>query len=212
MPLYKDTPYNKNKPEWTKAYSSANKHIVNLTASLNEATGGDRYTKGNIDINPAKIEYVLKGIFGGVFNTIDKMTKMAETATGEREYDPQNFLLLNRVVKAGDERTEYRAVNNEYQRLKKEYEILDQRLKNYEKDTYNGVFDYAEKIDFIYNSPEFQRHEIFEIYKKDIKFAEEWVKQAESVHDDEGVKEAEHYLNELKKEMIEEMNKTRKRA
>ena len=220
MPLYKDTPYNKNKPEWTKAYSSANKHIVNLTASLNEATGGDRYTKGWLDqhplgidlINPAKIEYVLKGYFGGVFNTIDKMTKMAETATGEREYDPQNFLLLNRVVKAGDERTEYRAVNNEYQRLKKEYEILDQRLKNYEKDTYNGVFDYAEKIDFIYNSPEFQRHEIFEIYKKDIKFAEEWVKQAESVHDDEGVKEAEHYLNELKKEMIEEMNKTRKRA
>ena len=212
MPLYKDTPYNKNKPEWTKAYSSANKHIVNLTASLNEATGGDRYTKGNIDINPAKIEYVLKGIFGGVFNTIDKMAKMAETAAGEREYDPQNFLLLNRVVKAGDERTEYRAVNNEYQRLKKEYEILDQRLKNYERDTYKGIFDYAEKIDFIYNSPEFQRHEIFEIYKKDIKFAEEWVKQASSVHDDEGVKEAEHYLNEIKKEMIEEMNKTRKRA
>lgn len=212
LPLYKDTPYNKNKPEWTKAYSSANKHIVNLTASLNEATGGDRYTKGNIDINPAKIEYVLKGYFGGVFNTIDKMAKMAETAAGEREYDPQNFLLLNRVVKAGDERTEYRAVNNEYQRLKKEYEILDQRLKNYERDTYKGIFDYAEKIDFIYNSPEFQRHEIFEIYKKDIKFAEEWVKQASSVHDDEGVKKAEHYLNEIKKKMIEEMNKTRKRA
>ena len=220
MPLYKDTPYNKNMPEWTKAYSSANKHIVNLTASLNEATGGDRYTKGWLDqhplgidlINPAKIEYVLKGYFGGVFNTIDKMAKMAETAAGEREYDPQNFLLLNRVVKAGDERTEYRAVNNEYQRLKKEYEILDQRLKNYERDTYKGIFDYAEKIDFIYNSPEFQRHEIFEIYKKDIKFAEEWVKQASSVHDDEGVKEAEHYLNEIKKEMIEEMNKTRKRA
>ena len=220
LPLYKDTPYNKNKPEWTKAYSSANKHIVNLTASLNEATGGDRYTKGWLDqhplgidlINPAKIEYVLKGYFGGVFNTIDKMAKMAETAAGEREYDPQNFLLLNRVVKAGDERTEYRAVNNEYQRLKKEYEILDQRLKNYERDTYKGIFDYAEKIDFIYNSPEFQRHEIFEIYKKDIKFAEEWVKQASSVHDDEGVKKAEHYLNEIKKEMIEEMNKTRKRA
>ena len=35
---------------------------------------------------------------------------------------------------------------------------------------------------------------------------------ASSVHDDEGVKKAEHYLNEIKKEMIEEMNKTRKRA
>ena len=211
LPLYKDTPYNKNMPEWTKAYKSANKHIVGLAEVLNEATGGDRYTKGNIDINPAKIEYVLKGYFGGIYNTIDKMSKMAETAVGGREYDPQNFLLLNRVVKAGDERTEYRAVNNEYFRLKEEHDNLRSRIKNYEKDTYNGIFDYAEKIDFIYNSPEFQRHEIFEIYKKDIKFAEEWVKQASSVHDDEGVKEAEHYLNELKKEMIEEMNKTRKR-
>ncbi len=209
MPLYKDTPYNKNYPEWTKAYKSANKHIVGLAQALNEATGGDRYTKGNVDINPAKIEYMLKGYFSGYFNTVDKITKMVETATGEREYDPQNFLLLNRVVKAGDERTEYRAVNNEYQRLKNEYEILNQRLKNYEKDTDNGIFDYAEKIDFIYNSPEFQRLEIFEMYKKDIKSAEEWVKQAASEHDDKEVREAESYLNELKKEMIEEMNKTR---
>ena len=217
MPIYKDTPYNKNMPEWTKAYSSANKHIVNLAASLNEATGGDRYTKGWLDqhplgidlINPAKIEYMLNGYFSGIWGTINKLSKTAETIAGNREYDPSNILLMNRLVKAGDERTEYRAVNNEYQRLKKEYEILDQRLKNYERDTYKGIFDYAEKIDFIYNSPEFQRYEIFEIYKKDIKFAEEWVKQASSVHDDEGVKEAEYYLNELKKEMIEEINKTR---
>ena len=210
MPLYKDTPYNKNKPEWTKAYSSANKHIVNLTASLNEATGGDRYTKGNIDINPAKIEYVLKGIFGGVFNTIDKMAKMAETAAGEREYDPQNFLLLNRVVKAGDERTEYRAVNNEYQRLKKEYEILDQRLKNYERDTYEGIFDYAEKIDFLYNSPEYQRYEIFEIYNKYIEDINQEIRNAQ--YDDDYKTYLESELNELKKEMIEEINKTRKSA
>ena len=209
LPLYKDTPYNKNMPEWTKAYSSANKHIVNLTASLNEVTGGDRYTKGNIDINPSKIEYVLKGYFGGVFNTIDKMAKMAETATGEREYDPQNFLLLNRVVKAGDERTEYRAVNNEYFRLKKEHDDLKSRIKNYENDTYNGIFDYANKIDFLYNSPEYQRYEIFELYKKEIESLNDMIK---NTYDNDERKELETYLNEIKKEMIEEMNKTRKRA
>jgi N12 class adenine-specific DNA methylase len=209
LPLYKDTPYNKNMPEWTKAYSSANKHIVNLTASLNEVTGGDRYTKGNIDINPSKIEYVLKGYFGGVFNTIDKMAKMAETATGEREYEPQNFLLLNRVVKAGDERTEYRAVNNEYFRLKKEHDDLKSRIKNYENDTYNGIFDYANKIDFLYNSPEYQRYEIFELYKKEIESLNDMIK---NTYDNDERKELETYLNEIKKEMIEEMNKTRKRA
>lgn len=117
MPLYKDTPYNKDMPEWTKAYKSANKYIVGLANAMNEATGGDPYTKGTIDFNPAKIEYMLNGYFGGVFGTIDKLSKTAETITDNREYDPRSFLLVNRLVKAGDERTEYRAVNNEYFRL-----------------------------------------------------------------------------------------------
>ena len=84
MPLYKDTPYNKDMPEWTKAYKSANKYIVGLANAMNEATGGDPYTKGTIDFNPAKIEYMLNGYFGGVFGTIDKLSKTAETITDNR--------------------------------------------------------------------------------------------------------------------------------
>ena len=114
LPIYKDTPWNKDMPEWTKAYKSANRELVNLAAVLNEISGGDAYTKGAIDINPAKVEHLLEGYFGGVASTIDKMTKTAETIAGEREYDPRSILLVNRLVKAGDERTEYRAVNNEY--------------------------------------------------------------------------------------------------
>lgn len=208
MPLYKDTPFNKDMPEWTKAYSSTNKHIVNLAATLNEATGGDPYTKGAIDINPAKVEYMLNGYFGGVFGTIDKLTKTAETIVGDREYDPRSILLVNRLVKAGDERTEYRAVNNEYFRLKEEHDRLKTRLRHYEEDTDNGIFDYAEKIDFLYNSPEYERYEIFEDYRKDI---DDLYDEMQEAVDDEELKDIEAELNELKKEMIQEMNTTRKR-
>ena len=208
MPLYKDTPFNKDMPEWTKAYSSTNKHIVNLAATLNETTGGDPYTKGAIDINPAKVEYMLNGYFGGVFGTIDKLTKTAETIVGDREYDPRSILLANRLVKAGDERTEYRAVNNEYFRLKEEHDRLKTRLRHYEEDTDNGIFDYAEKIDFLYNSPEYERYEIFEDYRKDI---DDLYDEMQEAVDDEERKDIEAELNELKKEMIQEMNTTRKR-
>ena len=208
MPLYKDTPFNKDMPEWTKAYSSTNKHIVNLAATLNEATGGDPYTKGAIDINPAKVEYMLNGYFGGVFGTIDKLTKTAETIVGDREYDPRSILLVNRLVKAGDERTEYRAVNNEYFRLKEEHDRLKTRLRHYEEDTDNGIFDYAEKIDFLYNSPEYERYEIFEDYRRDI---DDLYDEMQEAVDDEERKDIEAELNELKKEMIQEMNTTRKR-
>lgn len=207
MPLYKDTPYNKDMPEWTKAYKSANKYIVGLANAMNEATGGDPYTKGTIDFNPAKIEYMLNGYFGGVFGTIDKLSKTAETITDNREYDPRSFLLVNRLVKAGDERTEYRAVNNEYFRLKEEHDRLKSRLKHYEEDTDNDIFDYAEKIDFLYNSPEYERYEIFEDYHRDI---DDLYNELNDTVDDEERKNIEAELNELKKEMIEEMNKTRK--
>lgn len=208
MPIYKNTPYNKDMPEWTKAYKSANKYIVGLAEAMNAATGGDPYTKGTVDINPAKVEYMLNGYFGGVFSTIDKLTKTGETIFGDREYDPRSILLVNRLLKAGDERTEFRAINNEYFRLKEEHDQVKKRLKHYEDDTDNGVFDYAEKIDFLYNSPEFARYEIFEDYRRDIDDLYEELKEAAN---DEEYKEVEAELNALKKEMIHEMNETRNR-
>ena len=207
MPIYKDTPYNKNMPEWTKTYKSANKYLIGLAKTLNEVTGGDAYTKGAVNINPAQIEYLLNGYFGGVSNTIDKLTKSAETIAGKRDYDPKSFLLLNRVLKSGDERTEERAINREYYRLKEEYEILRDRLKNYEHDTDEGVFDFSEKINFLYNSPEYARYEIFEDYREDIEGLYKELKDAMS---DEERAAIEVELTGLKKQMIEEMNTTRK--
>lgn len=204
MPIYKDTDFNKDLPEWTKAYKSANKYLVDLSETLNEATGGDKYTKGEIDINPAKIEHVLTGYFGGIANTIDRLTKMGETAIGQREYDPNSILIWNRIVKNGDERTEYKAINNEYSRIKKEHDTLKKRLNNYERDTENGVFDYAEKIDFLYNSPEYRRLEIYEEYQPDI---EDLILMMKETNDADEQKDIEAQINELKKMMISDINK-----
>lgn len=224
LPVYKDTPYNKDMPEWTKAYKSANKYLVDLSETLNEISGGDEYKKGWVDKivlpisrdikfklnNPAQWEYVLNGYFGGISNTIDRLTKMGETIIGQREYDPNSFLVLNRILKNGDERTEQKAINNEYFKLQKEYENTKRLLRNYERDTDNGVFDYAEKIDFLYNSPEYERYEIFESYRPDIDDLYNMLKEANSYGDKEEIKDIEAQLNELKKMMISDMNKTRK--
>lgn len=208
LPIFKDNDFNKNMPDWTKAYKNANKQLVNLAATLNEISGGDKYTKGAIDINPAKIEYLLNGYFGGIFSTIDKLTKTAETIAGDREYDPRSILLWNRVVKSGDERTDFRAINNEYYRVKEEVQDTKRRLNGYERDTGLGIFDYAEKIDFIYNSPEYERYEIFMDYNKDIKKLMEELKEAEDIGDKEWAKDIETELNYLKQEMLLVMEHT----
>lgn len=199
MPLYKDTPWNKDMPEWTKSYKSGNKYLINLAAVMNDVSGGDQYTKGSIDINPAKVEYLLNGYFGGVSNTIDKTSKMFDTMFGDREYDPRNWLILNRVLKNGDERTEYRAINNEYFRMKEEHDKIKARLKHYEDDTDNGVMDYADKINWLYNSPEYRRMEIYEDYSVDI---DAYNKELKEPLSDKERKEVTDGLNALKKQLV----------
>lgn len=199
MPLYKDTPWNKDMPEWTKSYKSGNKYLINLAAVMNDVSGGDQYTKGSIDINPAKVEYLLNGYFGGVSNTIDKTSKMFDTMFGDREYDPRNWLILNRVLKNGDERTEYRAINNEYFRMKEEHDKIKSRLKHYEDDTSNGVMDYADKINWLYNSPEYRRMEIYEDYSADI---DAYNKELKEPLSDKERKEVTDGLNALKKQLV----------
>ncbi len=206
MPIYKDTPFNRDMPEWTKAYKSANKYLVGLSRALNEATGGDAYTSGAVDINPAQVEHLLNGTFGGVSQTIDKLTKTGETILGDREYDPRSFLLLNRLVKRGDERTEYRAINNEYFRIKEESEKLRKRMNRYENDTADGIFDYAEKIARINASPEYRMLETYEECSGDIDAINDELKEEMP---DEERKSLEAELNQKKKELVDAVNAIR---
>lgn len=168
MPVYKDTPFNKNDPEWTKAYASTDKHLVAFAKWLNETSGGDDFTKGAIDINPAKIEYLLNGTFGGMVSFPNKVKKSIETAAGNREFEWRNMPVANRLIKSGDERTANRKLQNEYFKYKEEYEETGRRWRKYTNADSNGVLGYAEKIDFLENSPEFLRHEIFDDFRADI--------------------------------------------
>ncbi len=207
MPIYKKNDYNEDDPEWTKAYKSANPYLVGASEWLNEKTGGDRYYSGMVDINPAQVEHMLNGYFGGLSRTVDEMVKMGETAAGRMEYNPRNFMFVNRLVKSGDERTEYRAVNNAYFKIKEESEALRKRLRRYENDTADGIFDYAEKIAWLNASPEYRVLETYEEYSGDIDDINEELKDP-TLRDDER-KELEAELNQVKKELVDAVNAVR---
>lgn len=203
LPVYKDTPWNQNDPEWTKAYKNADKTLVGVTRWLNESSGGDDFKKGAIDINPAKLEYLLNGVFGGYASTADKLKKMGETVIGERDFDWSNMLLANRVVKTGDERTAYRKLQNEYYKYKQEYEETKRLLRKYENADDEGIAGMAEKIDFLYNSKEYPRYEIFDDYESDINDLREELKEAV---DDNERKEIDAEMYELMRELIDKLH------
>lgn len=207
LPVYKDTSYNKNDPEWTKAYQSADQHLVAFAKWLNETSGGNDYKKGAIDINPAKLEYLLSGTFGGAVSTTGKLKKMGETALGEREFEWRNMLLANRVIKSGDERTANRKLQNEYFKYLNEYEETDRLRKKYENAADNGILGYAERADFLYNSPEYLRFEIFEEYKPDIDAIREEIKEET---DPDAKKGLQNELFVTMRELVDELHKTGK--
>lgn len=206
-PIYKDTPYNKNMPEWTKAFKSANKQIVWATKTLNEMSGGDDYTKGGIDINPAKVEYLLNSYLGGAWKTIDLLVKSGETVFGDREYNPKSFPLWSVVAKKGDDKTKYRAINNEYFRIKDEVEELKDRLRRYKKDTDSGKRDYSKEIREIENSPAYERAIIYDEHRKSLYQAEQDVKNAS---EDER-NDYERLLIDMRRVFIDEAHSTRSR-
>ena len=169
LPVYKDTPFNKNDPEWTKAYASADTHLVDFARWLNEISGGDDYKKGSIDINPAKIEHVLSSTFGGVISFPNKLNKTGETIFGDREFEWRNIPIANRLVKSGDERTANRKLKNEYYKYREEYNATGSLLRKYENAEADGILGYAEKVNFMQNSPEYARWLVFDDFKDEIK-------------------------------------------
>ncbi|MCD8287423.1 MAG: hypothetical protein LUC18_01070, partial [Porphyromonadaceae bacterium] len=206
MPIYKKSDFNKHMPDWTKAYSNANKQLLGLAEALNDATGGTRYEKGLVDLNPAAIEYLLNAYLGGYFSMSDKVIKTAETVAGKREFDTRSIPLLNRVLRQGDERTEYRAVNNEFYRIKEEAADTKRVYNAYRKDTDRGVFDYADKIDFLENSPRFGRMQIYEEYSREINAIAGAIKQANELGDELYAKEMEKDLMEMKRDLVNDVN------
>lgn len=207
LPIAKDSPFNKNEPEWTKAYQSADQHLVGFAKWLNETTGGDDYKKGAIDINPAKLEYLLNGTFGGMMTFPMKIKKSGETAFGDRDFEWRNTPLLNIVVKSGDERTANRKLQNEYFKYKSEAEETDRLKKKYENASDGGILAYAEKVDFLYNSNEYLRYEIFKEFEPDINAIQDEIKEET---DPEAKKELQTELYATMRELVDALHEVGK--
>ena len=201
LPVYKDSPWNKNNPEWTKAYKSANTYLMSGAKWLNEISGGDDYKKGYIDINPAKVEYLLSGMFGGAFTTGDKLVKMGETIFSDREFDWRNMLIANRVVKTGDERTANRKLSNEYFKYKDEYEETKRLLKKYSDEAATNE-RYKHRLERLQQSEEYLLYDVFDNYQPILKNLHD----AKDGADEATLKSIENEENALRRDMVDLMH------
>ena len=200
MPIYKDTPYNKEDPEWTKASKRTNQYLVDFSKWCNKLTGGDEVKKGWLNYNPSKIEHMFEGVLGGVSTTANKLVKAGEMLAGKQEFDWSNILMASRVVKSADENAEARRINAEYWKYYGEYKETKRLVDHYEDQESEGIMGTAEKLNFMYNSPEYGRYEIVDDYYSEVKDLSDELNETTN---EEERKELETDINELKREMVE---------
>ena len=200
LPIYKDTPFNKDTPEWTKTYPRTNGQLVDLSKWANEASGGNDYKAGWANFNPAQLEYLLNGYFGGYSNVLNKMVKTGEMMLGDREYDPSNILLVNRLVKMGDERTADKKINSDFIKYLDEYRRTHTLLRRYEDETERGSDKYRIFLDALRHSRDAARHDVMDEYIADYNWLNRAVKDPEITDDDRAIYEDD--MRRLKREVV----------
>lgn len=185
LPLYKDNDFNKGMPEWTKAFKSVDPAILAMTKYANELTGGDKYTTGTVNLNPAIIEHILDGYFGGIEATRSQMVKSAETAWGSCDFDWRNIPVGNRLIKSGDERTKKKAIDNAYYENLEEMDKIGQRLRGYRKELSNpqndsfDIAEYQKKLNDLMMSDEYRGYVEFNNLNKLYQSMGEYLKKVD---------------------------------
>lgn len=201
-PIWKDTDYNKAMPNWTKAYKSTGGVYVWLAKELNALSGGDDYKKGLININPARLEYLLKGYFGGLYTATDQIIKSSETAFGDREFSMRDVPILSGFLDGADERNDMRNVNNTYYHFKEEAKEVLRLGKSYERDAEQGKGDYAKKLDELVNNKSYERALLFEDLSKEI---EEMQKALKEATDPKEAEELQAEIDKQKKALVNQL-------
>lgn len=198
-PIWKDTDYNKAMPDWTKAYKATGGAYVWLAKELNALTGGDDYKQGWVNINPAKLEYMLKGYLGGLYTAADQIIKSSETAFGDREFSMRDVPILSGFLDGADERNDMRNVNNTYYHFKEEAKEVLRLGKSYERDAEQGKGDYAKKLDELVNDKSYERALLFEDLSKEI---EEMQKALKEATDPKEAEELQAEIDKQKKALV----------
>lgn len=180
MPIYKDSDYLRFEPEYKKVYKNAWTPFVEVSAKLNELLGGDEDSapRGVNDkwLNPAIWQHVISSIGGGPLKTIGDVLDITDRS-GE-DLSISNIPVAKRFFMKPDERTLINAVNNDYYKLKEDMAWVEDRVRKLNTKEYSGYAGAAEKLDFMYHSPDYLKYIIFKDGNKEIEELDKEIKTA----------------------------------
>ena len=202
-PIYRRYDWNELDPEWTKAYKGTSSWLVDGTRWLNEFTGGDNVESGTIDWNPAIIEHLFEGYFGGMGKTLNKAQKTLEMMWNEDMREWRNVPVMSSFYQDGDVRTAGSQLNREYYEAVKEMKETEHLFSGYKKQLRMGAAEYGEKLDELVHSEVFKRYRLVKGYNNAIRKLTDAMERVDPTKR----KDVETAILNLKVEMFEKLQK-----
>lgn len=205
-PIYKDNDFNKRYPSWTKAYKGTNSTLVAATKWLNELGGGNNVDSGGLlDWNPAVIEHLFESYLGGMGKTFNKAATTVSMIWDEEARIARNIPVASSFYQESDERTAGSQLNREYFDALEEMDEFAHRMSGYQKEITKGNAEYEKLFEDLVNSDEFMRYSIIKDYSNAISELGQVLKNNGPT--EEEAQEIEGVIQELKKEMLDELEK-----
>ena len=205
-PIYKDNDFNKRYPSWTKAYKGTNSTLVAATKWLNELGGGNNVDSGGLlDWNPAVIEHIFESYLGGMGKTFNKAATTVSMLWDEEARIARNIPVASSFYQEIDERTAGSQLNREYFDALEEMKGFQHRMSGYQKEITKGNAEYETLFEDLVNSDEFMRYGIIKDYSNAISELDQVLKNNGPT--EEEAQEIEGVIQELKKEMLDELEK-----
>lgn len=135
LPIYKDTPWNKSAPEWTKSYKGTSQWLVEGCKYINRLSGGDDVTAGTVDINPAMVQHVFRGYLGGMWGFYRDLGNISWDLLNGEDIEVKQVPFARKLVTVSDERTAEQRLKREYWDMKKWMTDFGGELNGYKKAT-----------------------------------------------------------------------------
>ena len=189
-PIHADAglPWNMDLPKWQLAYSSTNKVVIEAAKVLSDATIGKEDIKGidagAIDLNPATIQHIFEGLFGGTLTFVNKTAETGWMGLSRLDSDPGNDAEVNfrrvpfvsRVItRSGD-----RMRNAYYSDAFYYYKGIAERRKGSLKRAIAEGPVKDESVERSFNGKENEIARLYDAYKKQLDLYRDYLSQTEN--------------------------------
>lgn len=199
--IYKDNSFNKLDPEWTKA-KDANPIFTKTSEILNEWSGGNKVRKGEIDINPEKVEHIVEGFTGGAGRATNALFKTFMMPFDSDMRQLNNTVMLRKFYKAIPQAKEG-MLSPIIWRISDQFKAMEHEKNGYRKELRSNdpseVSEYAQKLYDLKLSSEYN---FYIRYRRSIDRLQDLRKKYKEANTDEGRKGISDLMNSIQERVL----------